>query len=177
MFFANDQRDKVREENPGIKFGTSLPVCLLTQTLTTTGEVGKMLGEKWKTLSEKQRQPYEAKAAADKKRYEEEKEAYAVRLTIHVTFPCANLPDRTPRLRRTRRSPSKLELASSCLSDILLDHPPNSPLDLRRCRGLGNLDPVLFMFNLSSFLSIPRGEVLWRGSGTGGVASRRPQKA
>lgn len=23
MFFANDMRDKVREENPGIKFGTS----------------------------------------------------------------------------------------------------------------------------------------------------------
>ncbi|KAF2644989.1 HMGB family protein [Massarina eburnea CBS 473.64] len=61
MFFANDQRDKVREENPGIKFG----------------EVGKMLGERWKSLSEKQRQPYEAKAAADKKRYEQEKEAYA----------------------------------------------------------------------------------------------------
>ncbi|KAJ4335789.1 Non-histone chromosomal protein 6 [Didymella glomerata] len=60
MFFANEQRDKVREENPGIKFG----------------EVGKMLGEKWKALSEKQRTPYEAKAAADKKRYEEEKAAY-----------------------------------------------------------------------------------------------------
>lgn len=27
MFFANDQRDKVREENPGIKFGKSLSVC------------------------------------------------------------------------------------------------------------------------------------------------------
>jgi len=60
MFFANEQREKVREENPGIKFG----------------EVGKMLGEKWKALSEKQRAPYEAKAAADKKRYEEEKAAY-----------------------------------------------------------------------------------------------------
>jgi hypothetical protein len=24
MFFANEQRDKVREDNPGIKFGTSL---------------------------------------------------------------------------------------------------------------------------------------------------------
>jgi len=23
MFFANDQRDKVRDENPGIKFGKS----------------------------------------------------------------------------------------------------------------------------------------------------------
>lgn len=60
MFFANDQRDKVREDNPGIKFG----------------EVGKLLGEKWKALTDKQRTPYEAKAATDKKRYEEEKAAY-----------------------------------------------------------------------------------------------------
>jgi hypothetical protein len=35
-----------------------------------------MLGEKWKALNEKQKQPYDAKAAADKKRYEEEKAAY-----------------------------------------------------------------------------------------------------
>ncbi|KAL5118046.1 Non-histone chromosomal protein 6 [Pleosporales sp. CAS-2024a] len=60
MFFANQERDKVREDNPGIKFG----------------EVGKLLGEKWKALTEKQRAPFEAKAAADKKRYEEEKAAY-----------------------------------------------------------------------------------------------------
>ncbi|KAL9096744.1 MAG: hypothetical protein Q9165_001232 [Trypethelium subeluteriae] len=60
MFFANENREKVRDENPGIKFG----------------EVGKILGEKWKGLSEKQRAPYEAKAAADKKRYEEEKAAW-----------------------------------------------------------------------------------------------------
>lgn len=26
MFFANDTRDKVREDNPGIKFGKFLPV-------------------------------------------------------------------------------------------------------------------------------------------------------
>jgi hypothetical protein len=36
-----------------------------------------MLGEKWKALDTRQRAPYEAKAAADKKRYEEEKAAYA----------------------------------------------------------------------------------------------------
>jgi len=60
MFFANEQRDNVRNENPGIAFG----------------QVGKVLGERWKALSDKQRQPYEAKAAADKKRYEEEKAAY-----------------------------------------------------------------------------------------------------
>lgn len=60
MFFANDNREKVREENPGISFG----------------QVGKMLGEKWKSLSDSERRPYEEKAAADKKRYEEEKEKY-----------------------------------------------------------------------------------------------------
>jgi hypothetical protein len=55
----------------------------LLPTLTTnSGEVGKMLGEKWKGLTEKQKAPYEAKAATDKKRYEEEKAAYtAVSLT------------------------------------------------------------------------------------------------
>lgn len=47
-------------------------------TITLTGQVGKVLGERWKALSEKQRIPYDAKAAADKKRYEEEKAAYNV---------------------------------------------------------------------------------------------------
>ncbi|KAA8646267.1 hypothetical protein EYZ11_000624 [Aspergillus tanneri] len=60
MFFANDNREKVREENPGITFG----------------QVGKMLGEKWKALSDSERRPYEEKAAADKKRYEDEKASY-----------------------------------------------------------------------------------------------------
>jgi len=60
MFFANDQRDSVREENPGIKFG----------------EVGKLLGARWKALDDKQRTPYETKAAEDKKRYEDEKANY-----------------------------------------------------------------------------------------------------
>ncbi|GIK01590.1 non-histone chromosomal protein 6 [Aspergillus viridinutans] len=60
MFFANDNRDKVREENPGISFG----------------QVGKMLGERWKALSDTDRRPYEEKAAADKKRYEDEKASY-----------------------------------------------------------------------------------------------------
>ncbi|KAL8805804.1 MAG: hypothetical protein Q9182_001716 [Xanthomendoza sp. 2 TL-2023] len=60
MFFANDNRETVREENPGISFG----------------QVGKVLGEKWKALSAKQREPYEAKAKKDKERYETEKAAY-----------------------------------------------------------------------------------------------------
>ena len=44
----------------------------------TTGQVGKVLGDRWKALNEKDRQPYEKKAAADKKRYEDEKAKYAV---------------------------------------------------------------------------------------------------
>jgi hypothetical protein len=64
MFFANEQRENVRDENPGISFG----------------QVGKILGERWKALNDKQRTPYEAKAATDKKRYEDEKLAYNVRL-------------------------------------------------------------------------------------------------
>ena len=42
------------------------------------GQVGKVLGEKWKALSAKQREPYEAKAKADKERYESEKASYNV---------------------------------------------------------------------------------------------------
>lgn len=87
MFFANEQRDNVREENPGITFGKFPPAgrvcrpnphCLnqLTQCLRDTGQVGKVLGERWKALNMKQREPYEAKAATDKKRYEDEKASY-----------------------------------------------------------------------------------------------------
>jgi hypothetical protein len=45
---------------------------------SVTGQVGKILGERWKALNDKQRTPYEAKAATDKKRYEDEKQAYNV---------------------------------------------------------------------------------------------------
>lgn len=71
MFFANEQRENVREENPGVTFG----------------QVGKILGERWKALSDKQRAPYEAKAAADKKRYEDEKQAYNVSLPPRKGYP------------------------------------------------------------------------------------------
>lgn len=63
MFFANENRDIVRAENPGITFG----------------QVGKMLGDKWKAMTPTDKEPYESKAAADKKRYEKEKAEYAKR--------------------------------------------------------------------------------------------------
>jgi hypothetical protein len=60
MFFANENRERVKEEHPGVGFG----------------QVGRLLGERWKALSDTDRAPYDAKAAADKKRYEDEKAAY-----------------------------------------------------------------------------------------------------
>ena len=51
-----------------------------------------MLGEKWKALTEKQRTPCEAKAAADKKRYEQEKAAYLEQVC------CTSLYDLAPML-------------------------------------------------------------------------------
>lgn len=42
------------------------------------GQVGKVLGERWKALSPKQKEPYDAKAKADKERYESEKASYNV---------------------------------------------------------------------------------------------------
>jgi hypothetical protein len=101
MFFANEQRDTVREENPGISFGMfASPKPFITSSSNIfTGQVGKVLGDKWKALSEKQRQPYEAKAAADKKRYEEEKAKYNVRTINRESTPITNLP----RLVTTRK--------------------------------------------------------------------------
>ena len=79
MFFANEQRDTVREENPGISFGKLLSMSYTRSILMPMlGQVGKVLGDKWKALSDKQREPYEKKAAADKKRYEDEKAKYNV---------------------------------------------------------------------------------------------------
>ena len=49
--FANENRDIVRAENPGISFG----------------QVGKLLGEKWKALNSEDKLPYENKAEADKR--------------------------------------------------------------------------------------------------------------
>ncbi|GAA6014578.1 hypothetical protein JCM10207_001651 [Rhodosporidiobolus poonsookiae] len=60
MIFSQDARAQVKEENPDVGFG----------------EIGKLLGAKWKELDEEDRKPYEEKAKADKARYEKEKAAY-----------------------------------------------------------------------------------------------------
>lgn len=58
-----------------------------------TGQVGKSLGDKWKALSETDRKPYDDKAAADKKRYEEEKAKYQA-----VSFPSTQRNEALPML-------------------------------------------------------------------------------
>jgi len=60
MFFSSDNRDKVKKEHAGCSFG----------------EVGKYLGEAWSKADKKTKDKYEAKAVADKARYEKEKAAY-----------------------------------------------------------------------------------------------------
>ena len=58
----------------------AIPAYWVHVLTSNPGQVGKILGERWKALNDKQRAPYEAKAAADKKRYEDEKQAYNVSL-------------------------------------------------------------------------------------------------
>ncbi|KAI7869315.1 high mobility group box domain-containing protein [Spinellus fusiger] len=59
MFFSQDQRQVVKEENPEAGFG----------------QIGKILGDKWKKMSDAEKKPYIEKAEIDKKRYESEKAA------------------------------------------------------------------------------------------------------
>ena len=79
MFFANEQREEICRENGGNIFGMCLYFCDPGSTDSPSGQVGKILGERWKALSENQREPYNKKAAADNKRYEDEMARYNVR--------------------------------------------------------------------------------------------------
>ncbi|MBA0614608.1 hypothetical protein Godav_014879 [Gossypium davidsonii] len=52
--------ENIKKTNPGASFA----------------EVSRILGEKWKKLSEEEKEPYEAKAKVDKRRYDVERNAY-----------------------------------------------------------------------------------------------------
>ncbi|KAJ4888206.1 FACT complex subunit SSRP1 [Raphanus sativus] len=56
MYFSQMERDNIKKANPGIGFG----------------EIGKVLGDKWRQMSAEEKEPYEAKAQVDKKRYKDE---------------------------------------------------------------------------------------------------------
>lgn len=60
MLFSNDQRNKIKTDNPELSFG----------------EIGRKVGEAWKALNDKQKQVYVKKSEDDKKRYESDMETY-----------------------------------------------------------------------------------------------------
>lgn len=60
MFFVKENRAKVKEENPDLSFG----------------ELGKLMGEKYRNLTEEEKKPYLEAAEQDKERSKRETEAY-----------------------------------------------------------------------------------------------------
>ncbi|KAJ8775142.1 hypothetical protein K2173_020146 [Erythroxylum novogranatense] len=60
LFFSQMERENVKKSNPGIAFG----------------DITRAIGDKWKNMSAEEKEPYEAKARADKKRYKEEVSGY-----------------------------------------------------------------------------------------------------
>ena len=60
MYFSQDWRERIKTENPDVSFG----------------EIGRLLGLKWKALAEEEKKPYEDMASRDKKRHEAEKAEY-----------------------------------------------------------------------------------------------------
>merc|ERR1711971_187611 len=60
MFFVKENRAKVKEENPDLSFG----------------ELGKLMGEKYRNLTEEEKKPYLEAAEKDKERSKRETEAY-----------------------------------------------------------------------------------------------------
>lgn len=65
MFFSQANREKVKQENPGIAFT----------------EIAKVLGEKWRNVSADDKKEFEEQAAKDKSRYEEQMAAYKANKT------------------------------------------------------------------------------------------------
>jgi hypothetical protein len=55
-----------------------------TNVTVAVGALGRKLGELWKGLSDTDRRPYEEKAVADKKRYEDQKASYLVSFLIPI---------------------------------------------------------------------------------------------
>jgi len=61
------------------------------------GQIGKILGERWKNMTEKDKAVYEAKATKDKERYEAEKRAY----NVSPLSPSPPIPPITPPITPT----------------------------------------------------------------------------
>uniref|UniRef100_M4BJB0 HMG box domain-containing protein n=1 Tax=Hyaloperonospora arabidopsidis (strain Emoy2) TaxID=559515 RepID=M4BJB0_HYAAE len=100
MFFSNDIRDTVKKEMPELQFL----------------EISSEIGRRWKKITDEERRPYDELAAADKRRYMEEKEDYVPDPSFETTKGTRkkkdpNAPKRAlrpvtrTRARRSRRLP------------------------------------------------------------------------
>ena len=58
MFFTQEHREIIKEENPGIGFGPyyTLNFRVFLLLISTTGEVAKKLGAKWKSMSDEDKE-------------------------------------------------------------------------------------------------------------------------
>ncbi|KAJ6542290.1 high mobility group box domain-containing protein, partial [Mycena vulgaris] len=90
MFFVQDWLERIKAENPDLGFG----------------ELGQLLGAKWKKLDDEEKKPYVEQAAKDKMRAENEKVAYEVRCPSTLTNPL------TPR-RAAKRTTSPAILSQA----------------------------------------------------------------
>ncbi|XP_072999082.1 FACT complex subunit SSRP1-like [Typha latifolia] len=68
MFFSNAERENIKKAQPGLAFT----------------DVGRALGEKWKKMSAEEKEPYEAMARADTKRYKEAMVGYKSGATMNI---------------------------------------------------------------------------------------------
>lgn len=104
--------------------------CSVTDKTRVIGEIGKLLGAKWKELDDDEKkvcmlylvdicgltallQPYLDQAQADKARAEEEKNAYDVR----TRFPCGLTPVAYLFFRRARRPTAVAETGMTMTSE------------------------------------------------------------
>ncbi|KAK4761964.1 hypothetical protein SAY87_029848 [Trapa incisa] len=60
MFFLQNEREKMKKSNPGVSFA----------------DASREIADKWRGMSAEEKEPYEAKARADKKRYRDELSDY-----------------------------------------------------------------------------------------------------
>jgi hypothetical protein len=122
MFFSQDWRERVKTENPNASFG----------------EIGKLLGAKWKELSDEEKkvgflpsrpesprsyspfQPYIEQAASDKTRAESEKAAYNVSAFLSLRICSSSHPDHRTRRARTRVTRT---VKMTMMSNLALDFP------------------------------------------------------
>lgn len=89
MLFANEQRHKIRDGNPGISFG----------------HVGRTLSNNWKTLSQEEQAGYIARAAHETKKLDEMKAAAAPRPLFEV--PPSSAPSYSNATAQTQSAPDK----------------------------------------------------------------------